>query len=576
MQVPVTVLNANTKREQGRKAQVGNIAAAKAVSDIIRTTLGPRSMLKMLLDPNGGIVLTNDGHAILREIDVSHPAAKSMIQLSRTQDEEVGDGTTSVIILAGELLQEVGDGTTSVIILAGELLQSAEPLLERHMHPTVLVRGYTRALEDAIKVAESMSFSIDTNDRSAMLQVVQSCIGTKYTSRFGSLMAELALDAVQTVARDVGGGQREVDVKNYAKIEKIPGGTIEDCKVLRGVMFNKDVVVPGRMRRRIANPRILLLDCPLEYKKGESQTAVELMKEEDWAALLKAEEEWVAGACAQIVALKPDLVVTEKGLSDLAAHFLTKAGISAIRRLRKTDNNRIARATGATICHRIEEVRESDIGTRAGLFEVVKIADEFFTFIVDCKDPKACTIVLRGASKDVLNEVERNLHDAMGVARNIVVDSRLVPGGGAVEMAVSRTLTERSATIEGVEAGPYKAAGQALEVIPRTLAQNCGANVIRTLTKLRAKHAETPVGTACPFGINGETGEIVDMRAAGVWEPLVVKTQTIKTSVEAANMLLRIDDIVSGISKSRAAGGGPSGPQVDDHDNVDPEQMLPE
>ncbi|WIA23758.1 hypothetical protein OEZ86_007080 [Tetradesmus obliquus] len=558
MQVPVTVLNANTKREQGRKAQVGNIAAAKAVSDIIRTTLGPRSMLKMLLDPNGGIVLTNDGHAILREIDVSHPAAKSMIQLSRTQDEEVGDGTTSVIILAGELLQ------------------SAEPLLERHMHPTVLVRGYTRALEDAIKVAESMSFSIDTNDRSAMLQVVQSCIGTKYTSRFGSLMAELALDAVQTVARDVGGGQREVDVKNYAKIEKIPGGTIEDCKVLRGVMFNKDVVVPGRMRRRIANPRILLLDCPLEYKKGESQTAVELMKEEDWAALLKAEEEWVAGACAQIVALKPDLVVTEKGLSDLAAHFLTKAGISAIRRLRKTDNNRIARATGATICHRIEEVRESDIGTRAGLFEVVKIADEFFTFIVDCKDPKACTIVLRGASKDVLNEVERNLHDAMGVARNIVVDSRLVPGGGAVEMAVSRTLTERSATIEGVEAGPYKAAGQALEVIPRTLAQNCGANVIRTLTKLRAKHAETPVGTACPFGINGETGEIVDMRAAGVWEPLVVKTQTIKTSVEAANMLLRIDDIVSGISKSRAAGGGPSGPQVDDHDNVDPEQMLPE
>ncbi|WIA44269.1 hypothetical protein OEZ86_007080 [Tetradesmus obliquus] len=576
MQVPVTVLNANTKREQGRKAQVGNIAAAKAVSDIIRTTLGPRSMLKMLLDPNGGIVLTNDGHAILREIDVSHPAAKSMIQLSRTQDEEVGDGTTSVIILAGELLQEVGDGITSVIILAGELLQSAEPLLERHMHPTVLVRGYTRALEDAIKVAESMSFSIDTNDRSAMLQVVQSCIGTKYTSRFGSLMAELALDAVQTVARDVGGGQREVDVKNYAKIEKIPGGTIEDCKVLRGVMFNKDVVVPGRMRRRIANPRILLLDCPLEYKKGESQTAVELMKEEDWAALLKAEEEWVAGACAQIVALKPDLVVTEKGLSDLAAHFLTKAGISAIRRLRKTDNNRIARATGATICHRIEEVRESDIGTRAGLFEVVKIADEFFTFIVDCKDPKACTIVLRGASKDVLNEVERNLHDAMGVARNIVVDSRLVPGGGAVEMAVSRTLTERSATIEGVEAGPYKAAGQALEVIPRTLAQNCGANVIRTLTKLRAKHAETPVGTACPFGINGETGEIVDMRAAGVWEPLVVKTQTIKTSVEAANMLLRIDDIVSGISKSRAAGGGPSGPQVDDHDNVDPEQMLPE
>eukprot|EP00879_Flechtneria_rotunda_P010657 GHRR01011137.1.p1 GENE.GHRR01011137.1~~GHRR01011137.1.p1 ORF type:complete len:561 (+),score=167.09 GHRR01011137.1:206-1888(+) len=560
MQVPVTVLNASTKREQGRKAQVGNIAAAKAVSDIIRTTLGPRSMLKMLLDPNGGIVLTNDGHAILREIDVNHPAAKSMIQLSRTQDEEVGDGTTSVIILAGELLQ------------------AAEPWLERHLHPTVLVRGYMRALEDAIKTSQDLSFSIDTNDRSAMLQVVQSCIGTKYTSRFGSLMAELALDAVQIVSHDAGGGQHEVDIKNYAKIEKIPGGTIEECKVLKGVMFNKDVVVPGRMRRRIQNPRILLLDCPLEYKKGESQTAVELMKEEDWAALLKAEEEWIAAACNQIAALKPNVVITEKGLSDLAAHFLTKAGISAIRRLRKTDNNRIARATGATICNRIEEIRETDIGTKAGLFEVVKIGDEFFTFIVDCKEPKACTIVLRGASKDVLNEVERNLHDAMGVARNICLEPRLVPGGGAVEMAVSRALTERAHTIEGVEAGPYKTAGQAMEVIPRTLAQNCGANVIRTLTKLRAKHAETPAGTPCTYGINGETGEITDMKAAGVWEPLVVKTQTMKTAIEAANMLLRIDDIVSGISKGRGGGGGggPSGPQVDDGDNVDPEQMLPE
>eukprot|EP00879_Flechtneria_rotunda_P025474 GHRR01027073.1.p1 GENE.GHRR01027073.1~~GHRR01027073.1.p1 ORF type:complete len:269 (+),score=83.45 GHRR01027073.1:285-1091(+) len=261
-----------------------------------------------------------------------------------------------------------------------------------------------------------------------------------------------------------------------------------------------------------------------------------------------------------------------------AVFCFAQAGISAIRRLRKTDNNRIARATGATICNRIEEIRETDIGTKAGLFEVVKIGDEFFTFIVDCKEPKACTIVLRGASKDVLNEVERNLHDAMGVARNICLEPRLVPGGGAVEMAVSRALTERAHTIEGVEAGPYKTAGQAMEVIPRTLAQNCGANVIRTLTKLRAKHAETPAGTPCTYGINGETGEITDMKAAGVWEPLVVKTQTMKTAIEAANMLLRIDDIVSGISKGRGGGGGggPSGPQVDDGDNVDPEQMLPE
>ena len=225
-------------------------------------------------------MLTNDGHAILREIDVAHPAAKSMIQLSRAQDEEVGDGTTSVIILAGELLA------------------AAEPLLERRMHPTVVCRGYSRALEDALAVVDAMSFPIDTADRASMLRLVNSCIGTKYTARFGSLMAELALDAVATVTTDVGGGHVEVDVKNYAKVEKLPGGAIEECKVLRGVMFQKDVVVPGRMRRRIANPRILLLDCPLEYKKGESQTSVELTREEDWCVRACV---CVCGVCVCVV-----------------------------------------------------------------------------------------------------------------------------------------------------------------------------------------------------------------------------------------------------------------------------------
>ncbi|KAL0021417.1 hypothetical protein WJX79_004216 [Trebouxia sp. C0005] len=553
MQAPMAVLTANTKRETGKKAQSGNIMAAKAVSDIVRTTLGPRAMLKMLLDSSGGIVLTNDGNAILREIDVTHPAAKSMIELSRTQDEEVGDGTTSVIILAGEMLH------------------MAEPFLEKNVHPTVIVRGYVRALEDAVKIVDELSFPIDTNDKAQMLKIVNSCIGTKFTNQFGNLMAELALDAVTTVMAEASTGQREIDIKKYVKIEKIPGGAIEDCRVLSGVMFQKDVVAPGRMRRKIHNPRILLLDCPLEYKKGENQTNVEIEKEEDWATLLKMEEEYIKDVCAEIIKHKPDVVITEKGLSDLAMHFLTKAGISAIRRLRKTDNNRISRACGATIVHRAEEIRASDIGTRAGLFEVQKIGDEFFTFVVDCDKPKACSIVLRGASKDVLNEVERNLHDAMGVARNVALDPRLVPGGGAVEMAIARGLNDKASTVEGVEQGPYRAVGTALEVIPRTLAQNCGANVIRTLTKLRAKHADS---SDCTFGLNGNTGEIVDMKELGVWEPYAVKVQTIKTSVESAIMLLRIDDIVSGISKKKGAPSGPTGAQTEDHDNVESEQML--
>ncbi|CAI5522057.1 unnamed protein product [Closterium sp. Naga37s-1] len=555
MQGPVLVLNANTKRESGRKAQLGNIAAAKAVADIIRTTLGPRSMLKMLLDATGGIVLTNDGNAILREIDVTHPAAKSMIELSRTQDEEVGDGTTSVIILAGEMLHV------------------AEPFLEKGFHPTVICRAYTKALDDAIAVIDKVAFKIDVNNRKQMLSILQSCIGTKFTTRFGSLMAELALDAVTTVAVEVG-GRKEIDIKQYAKVEKVPGGRIEDSAVLRGVMFNKDVVAPGKMRRRIENPRVVLLDSPLEYKKGENQTNVELLKEEDWEQLLKMEEEYIAGLCRHIAAFKPDLVITEKGLSDLAAHYLSKAGIAAIRRLRKTDNNRIARAVGATIVNRVEELQESDVGTGAGLFEVRKIGDEFFAFLVECKEPKACTVLLRGASKDILNEMERNLQDAMGVARNVVVDPRLVPGGGAVEMTVSAALKDKAGTVAGIEQWPYRAVASAFEVIPRTLAQNCGVSVIRTVTALQAKHAQ---GANTSIGIDGDTGALTDMKELGVWEPYAVKVQTVKTAIEAACMLLRIDDIVSGLKKKQA-GGAPGGgkPQMDTGDDVDSEQMLAE
>ena len=569
MQAPVMVLNTTTKRETGRKAQLGNITAAKAVADIIRTTLGPRAMLKMLLDAQGGIVLTNDGNAILREIDVTHPAAKSMIELSRTQDEEVGDGTTSVIILAGEMLH------------------LSEPFLEKHIHPTVIARGYFRALEDAIKAVDKLSFPVDVNDRAAMLNIVQTCIGTKFTNRFGPIMAELALDAVLTVMVDKGDGRREIDVKKYAKVEKIPGGDITDCRVLKGVMFNKDVVVPGRMARTIKNPRILLLDCPLEYKKGENQTNVEIMNEEDWATLLKMEEEWIASTVEQIAAFKPDLVITEKGCSDLACHFLTKNGISAIRRMRKTDNNRVARACGATIVHRPEEIQDSDIGTGAGLFEVSKIGDEFFAFVVDCKDAKACSVVLRGASRDVLNEVERNLQDAMGVARNVALDPRLLPGGGAVEMAVSHAISESAATVSGVEQWPYKAVGDALEVIPRTLAQNCGANVIRTMTKLRAQHAAASGASAGSdgaardghtMGIDGNTGEISDMKELGVWEPYAVKVQTIKTAVESAVMLLRVDDIVAGLKNKGGMGAGAPKKTIetDDGENVDSNMALDE
>jgi T-complex protein 1 subunit gamma len=494
-------------------------------------------MLKMLLDPMGSIVLTNDGHCILREIDVSHPTAKSMIELSRATDEEVGDGTTSVIVLAAEVLQH------------------AEPFLRQNVHPTVLVQAYNKALTVALEILEAAAIDVTVEkDQPMMKKLIESCLSTKFSSRWNDKMVEMALQAVLTVAKGRGSGgnndNSDIDLKRYAKVEKIPGGEMDDSCVLQGVMFQKDTVHPN-MRRRIENPRILLLDCPLEYKKGESQTNMEVTDEQDWNALLKLEEEYVANMCAEIIAHKPDLVITEKGVSDLAQHYLNKAGVTAFRRLRKTDNNRIAKAVGATIVSRTDEIQETDLGTACGLFEMRQVGADPFCYLTDCKDPGACTILLRGGSKDVLNEMERNLQDALQVVRNVVARPKLVPGGGAIEMAVAVGLTKYGNKIQGVQQLPFLAVAEAMEAIPRTLAQNCGVSVIRTITQLRAKHAAAADAGdhSCTWGINGVTGELVDMHEYGVWEPLAVKVQTIKTAIESACMILRIDDIISGSKK---------------------------
>jgi len=524
---PILVLSTTQRREQGRKAQLSNIEAARAVSEIVRTTLGPKSMLKMLLDPMGGIVMTNDGNAILREIDVAHPAAKSVIELSRTQDEEVGDGTTSVVILAGELLSV------------------AEPFLTKNLHPRHIVDAYYKVLEDALDLLKKRAINLDLNNRKQILDLVRSTLGTKFVSRFGDIICNMAIDAVLKVMVVTDSKKKEIDTKRYARVEKVPGGLLEDCVVLDGVALNKDVL-DAKMPRKITNPRILILDCPLEYRKAESQTNVEITKEEDFEELLEQEEAHVRKQCEEIIKFNPQVVVTEKGCSDLAQHFLSKAKIAVLRRLKKTDSNRLARATGATVVTETNEIKESDVGTKCGLFEVRKIGDEYWSYFVECKEPKACTILLRGASKDVLSEMERNLDDAMSVVRNIMTEPKIVPGGGAIELAIAQTLTEKSKTITGVQQYPYRAAAIAFEVIPRTLIENCGASTIKVLTSLRAKHAE---GKSIFWGVDGNRGEIAEMNKINVWDSYSVKAQTIKTAIEAAAMLLRIDEIVSGISK---------------------------
>ncbi len=466
----------------------------------------------MLMDPVGGIVMTNDGNAILREIDVVHPAAKSMIELARAQDEEVGDGTTSVIILAGEMLSV------------------SEPFLVKDIHPTVIVNSYYKALEDALKIAEEISHPIDIDSDFDLSNIIKCCLGTKFASKWDNLISDLALKAVKTV-HNRNSLVFDCDIKKFAKVEKIPGGNLQDCKVLNGILLNKDLVHP-QMRRNIQKPRIILLDCPLEYKKGESMTNVEFEKESDFASALEQERKEIKYLCDAILKHKPDIVVTEKGVSDLAAHYLQKGNASVIRRLRKTDNNRLSKVSGATIVNRPEEIQESDIGTKCGNFEVSKIGDEYFTYFTECEDPKACSIILRGASKDVLNEMERNLTDAMCVGRNILADPRLCPGGGAFEMEVSARLIEKSKNVEGLLQWPYQALATALEVIPRTLSQNCGADVVRVITDLRAKHADTSDKNHIYYGVNGQSGKVENMKDLKVWDTLAVKRQTMKTAVE--------------------------------------------
>merc|ERR1712168_200651 len=401
---------------------------------------------------------------------------------------------------------------------------------------------------------------IDMNDLTEVAKVVKSTLGTKFMAEYMDLAVDMAIQAVKTVTvMDDKNKPKEIDIKRYAKVEKIPGGLISDSRVLNGVMVNKDVV-HGKMKRKIVNPKILLLDCALEYTKGESQTDIETSKDTDFTRLLQIEEEYVKKLCYDIIALKPDVVITEKGVSDLAQHYFVKAGITAIRRVRKTDNNRIGRVCGAQIMSRTDELTEKVLGTDCALFEIRKLGDEYFTFFEECKNPTACTILLRGASKDILMEVERNLQDAMQAARSIVLNPALLPGGGACEMAVGKALRDAAKNLPGVEQWPYKAIANALEVIPRTLVQNCGASIIRQMTALRAKHAKwggakEEQGVACKWGIDGLTGEISDMEKLEVYDPLAVKLQVYKTAVETAVLLLRIDDIIQGTRKADGTEG---------------------
>ena len=531
MQSPIIVLNQTQKRENGRKAQLSCVAAGKMTADIIRTCLGPQAMLKMILDSMGTLVITNDGNSILREIDVTHPAAKSIIELARGQDEEVGDGTTSVVVLAGEILAVI------------------EPLLNMNIHPHVIVAGLRKALEDSLAHLNKIKRPINNQSDEEMLAIIKSAIGTKFLVKWSDLIAKLALDTVRLIRTEDG----HIDLKRQVRIERIPGGELEDSKVLHGVMINKDVV-HSHMRRHIDNPKVLILDSGLEYRKGESITTIEITGENDYADVLAEEEAQVRQMCQEVIATGCNLVVVEKGISDLACHYLAENGITALRRFQQVQLDRIAACTGAKVVTRTQDATAADLGTKCGVFDCRKIGDEFWSFFDECENPKACTMLLRGPSKDVLLELFHIMDDALKVAKNLMSEPALLPGGGATEISVATALKENAKKLDSTESMSYGAAAVAFEVIPRTLIQNCGASTMKILTELKSVHAADPSKNT--IGIDGMTGKIADMAQIGVWDTYSVKANAYKTAFECAISLLRVDDIVSGIVR-RDENGNP-------------------
>ncbi|KAH0569688.1 TCP-1 chaperonin subunit gamma [Spironucleus salmonicida] len=518
MQPEVFVINENSKRERGDTARQNNIKASTTVADIIRSTLGPRSMLKMILDPAGGIVMTNDGNAILREVDVAHPAAKSMIELARGQDEQCGDGSTGVVVLTGEIIA------------------SCEKLVKQ-MHPIVLTQNLQECLEF---INTQISGKEVENSKENAIQVINNCLNTKFSSNWGDLIVNMAFQAVKIVQNQMKFcDATDIDIKRFARVEKIPGGAVDDCQIIRGCVLNKDIIHPS-MPKSLQNPRILLLDATLEYKKANSMLNVELQDKASLTALLNVENDFLNDCVDKIVKFNPNIVITEKGVSDIVAQRFADLNIVCLRRVRKTDNVRLAAATGARIVNRLDDIRAGDIGN-AGVYELQKFGDEFFVFVHECDEKcAACTLLLRGASKDALLEVERNLQDALHVARNFFLAPNVAVGGGAFEMQISALLNIESLKRTGNDAMVFQSVSRAFEVIPRTLLMNCGGNVIREITKLRGLQSQ---GQA-QMGVNGETGEIVDCFGAyRIWDLYETKIQMVRTAFEQACMIMRVDDL---------------------------------
>jgi len=516
---PILVLPEGTFRTLGKDAQHNNIAAAKAVADAVRSTLGPKGMDKMLVDNLGDIVITNDGVTILEEMQIEHPAAKMLVEVAKTQNEEVGDGTTTAAVLAGELLKK------------------AEALLDQDIHPTVITRGYKLAGEKALEILKNISEEIKPEDNSDLIKIAITSMSGKGVERASEHLAKIAVEAVRTVMERFD-GKIVIDKENI-KLEKKQGGSSEDTELIRGIIIDKEVVHPS-MPKHLKNARIALLDTSLEIEKTETEAQIQITSPSQLQTYLDEEEKILKGMVEKVAVSNCNVLFCQKGIDDVAQHYLAKKGILTARRVKKSDIEKLAKATGGKIISNLSDLTNSDLGF-AGIVEEQKIAGEQMIFVRECKNPKSVSILIRGGTEHVVDETERSLEDALGSLVSALEVGRVVAGGGAPEEAVSKGLREFAQSFSGREQLAVLAFADAMEVIPRTLAENAGLDPIDILVELRSAHEEDKI----TFGVDVFSGKIVDMRAKGVIEPLKIKTQAIKSAAEAAEMILRIDDIIS-------------------------------
>jgi thermosome len=532
MGVPVIILKEGTQRAAGREALRNNMMAAMAVAEILKTTYGPKGMDKMLVDSLGDVTITNDGATILDKMDIQHPAGKMLVQAAKGQDEEAGDGTKTSVIFAGDLLRQ------------------AEDLLDRNIHPTIIIQGYKMALDKTSELIDKLAETVRYEDDDILVKVAKTSLSSKAVSETRDYFAKLVVQAVKAVA-EKRGDKWYVDINNVQIVKK-HGGSLLDTQLVNGIVIDKEVVHPD-MPKRVTNAKIAVLDAPLEIQKPDITTKIRVTDVEQLDSFLEEETKILKDMVEQIAATGANVVITQKGIDDVAQHFLAKKGILAVRRVKRSDVEKLARATGAKIVTSIRDLKPESLGY-ADLVEERKVGNDKMVFIEGAKNPRSVTILIRGGFERIVDEAERSIHDALSAVADAIMDGKVVAGGGSVEVELAKHLREWAKTVPGKIQLAVEAFARALESLPQTLATNAGHDPIDVLMKLRSSHSDASKKW---YGVDLNTGNPIDMWAAGVIEPLRVKLNAYKAGTEAATLILRIDDMVAAKRTETGAGKKP-------------------